>query len=162
MKKQIYVRNEDAPIFDRAAELGGNNLSAVIAEALRRYVAAEEAKRQGFEEQEIRVGIWRERGADDVKTLKFIGKLLATGTTYTGQATSGDDRGVDYEIYATQKGKILVRRLAWSRWQGENDRATYKVFDTLEDVRKDEYAPGSLIEEAAEKMGVEVVEYLDI
>ncbi len=45
--KTIYVRDADVDLFDKAEALGGGNLSATIAEALRGFVAAEEAKENG-------------------------------------------------------------------------------------------------------------------
>ncbi|MFC4618816.1 EXLDI protein [Camelliibacillus cellulosilyticus] len=70
--KTIYVTEADLPVFNRAQELAGNNLSATIAEALRRFIEAEEAKDKGFEEITIKVG---ENGTYQKK--RFIGKELA-------------------------------------------------------------------------------------
>jgi hypothetical protein len=39
--KTIYVSEGDLPVFQRAQELEGGNLSAAIAGALRRYVDVE-------------------------------------------------------------------------------------------------------------------------
>ncbi|HET7627938.1 MAG TPA: EXLDI protein [Bacillales bacterium] len=70
--KTIYVTDADLETFERAQELAGDNLSATIAQALRRYIKAEEAKQQGFEEIRIKVG---EKGTYTYK--RFIGKELA-------------------------------------------------------------------------------------
>ena len=45
-----------SPIYGRAQELAGGNLSAAIATALRRYVDVEEGRREGFDEIIVRVG----------------------------------------------------------------------------------------------------------
>ena len=42
--KTIYFKEEDLDILNRAQDLGGDSISALIAEALRRYVASEEEK----------------------------------------------------------------------------------------------------------------------
>src|SRR5215469_14987269 len=54
--KTIYVADADLPTFERAQELAGENLSATIACALRRFVKTEEARQQGFEEISLKVG----------------------------------------------------------------------------------------------------------
>ena len=45
--KTIYVSDGDLPLYQRAQELAGDNLSAAIAAALRRYVDVEEGRREG-------------------------------------------------------------------------------------------------------------------
>ena len=54
--KTIYVSDGDLPVYRRAQELGGGNLSAAIAVALRRYVEVEESRKEGFDEIIVRVG----------------------------------------------------------------------------------------------------------
>ena len=46
--KTIYVSDGDLPIYQRAQELAGDNLSAAIAAALRQFVELEEGRREGF------------------------------------------------------------------------------------------------------------------
>jgi EXLDI family protein len=48
--KTIYVSDDDLPLFERAQELAGANLSAAIVRALRRFIELEEAKQRGLEE----------------------------------------------------------------------------------------------------------------
>ena len=54
--KTIYVSDGDLPLYQRAQELAGGNLSAAIADALRRFVDVEEGRREGFDEIIVRVG----------------------------------------------------------------------------------------------------------
>ena len=54
--KTIYVSDGDLPLFQRAQELAGGNLSAAITAALGRYVDLEEGRREGFDEIIVRVG----------------------------------------------------------------------------------------------------------
>ncbi|HET7579686.1 MAG TPA: EXLDI protein [Bacillales bacterium] len=70
--KTIYVTDADLPTFERAQELAGDNLSATIAQALRRFIKAEEAKQDGYEEIRIKEG---DKGTYTYK--RFIGKELA-------------------------------------------------------------------------------------
>ena len=54
--KTIYVSEGDLTLYQRAQDLAGDNLSAAIATALRRYVDVEEGRREGFDEIIVRVG----------------------------------------------------------------------------------------------------------
>ena len=68
--KTIYVSDGDLPLYQRAQELAGGNLSAAIAAALRRYVDVEEGRREGFDEIIVRVGPGKGR------KVRFVGVLL--------------------------------------------------------------------------------------
>lgn len=117
--RTIYVTDADMPIFERAQALAGDNLSATIAQALRRFVEAEDARNASFEEVTVKVG----KVAHTYKT--FWGKLLAKGRV---RAAKG--RHVRYEVYQTRKGKLALYTRsgldwgdpeAWSRhWSGKN------------------------------------------
>jgi hypothetical protein len=67
--KTIYVSDGDQPIYQRAQELAGGNLSAAIAGALRRYIDIEEGKLEGFDDTTVRVGLGTGR------KVHFIGVL---------------------------------------------------------------------------------------
>ncbi len=171
--KTIYVRDEDISLFEEAERLGGDSLSSVIAEALRRFVATKRAEQQGMKEYNLTVGVLRSQGADDTRKVRFVGRLLAEAEVLTGQTSSRDDRGTDYRIYQTQGGKILVWWKNWTRWERENDTADYAVLDQLPGY-DDEISgkvhgehlppgtlPGSLLQEAAEALGRELVEWVE-
>ncbi len=161
MRKQIYIKDQDQAIFDRAVELAGEeNLSGTITEAIRRFVEQEEALSSGLQEITLEIGnSGREGESDDYRKIRFIGKKLATADTLCGSNSSGDDRGVDYALYHTGKGKFLLHREDWTKWQGEQNTKSYIVYDSLEEIKN---APGQLIQDAANKLGTEVVEMLDI
>lgn len=158
--KTIYIRDADVPLFDKAEALGGENLSATIAEALRKFVEVEEAKSDGMEEQEIEVGLFTDHGSSDTKRVKFVGKEIAFAEVLSGQASGRDDRGTDYTLYLTKKGKYLLHRKYWTRWQGEDGEASYSVHDSLADLS--ESVPGSLVQRAGEALGMDTAEYLDV
>ena len=44
--KTIYVSEDDLPLFERAQELSGANLSSAIIKALKRYIELEEAQKK--------------------------------------------------------------------------------------------------------------------
>ena len=61
---------ETCPLFQRAQELAGGNLSAAIATALRRFVDVEEGRPQGYDQVTVRVGV----GAG--RKVRFTGILV--------------------------------------------------------------------------------------
>ena len=94
--KTIYVSDADLPVFQRAQELTGGNLSAAISQALRRLVEVEEGRLQGFDE--ITVGV----GPGATKLQRFQGVLLVDWH----RTTSGrEDR---YRVYRTRSGRFAV------------------------------------------------------
>ena len=68
--KTIYVSDGDLPLYQRAQELAGGNLSAAISAALRRYVESRRAGAKGFDEIIVRVGLGTGR------KVRFTGVLL--------------------------------------------------------------------------------------
>ena len=71
--KTIYVSDADLPIFERAQQLAGGNLSATIAQALRRFVESQDAKTEGLREITVKVG------SVAYMQKRFVGRLLARG-----------------------------------------------------------------------------------
>jgi hypothetical protein len=162
MRKNIYIRDEDQAMFDKAEALFGDNFSGLIAESVKRFVEVEESKASGLTEQEVEVGTYYSGPAsDDVKTIKFVGRLIADAEAYTGQTSERKDRGTDYKLYLTKKGKYLLHAKYWTCWQGEDGQAWYKVYDSLSQAASDDI-PGSLIQEAGEALGMDTAEYLDV
>lgn len=97
--KTIYVTEDDLPIFERAQELAGNNLSATIAQALKRFIRAEEAKRAGFQEVAVKIG---ENGTYVQK--RFMGKELAR----TQIADPHEETLTEYIVYETAKHRYAL------------------------------------------------------
>ena len=94
--KTIYVADDDLPLLRRAQELTGSNLSATIATALRRLVEIEDAKRAGFDEITVKVGV----GNASVK--RFLGIAIGEWTSSTAQ---GEET---YSLFRTSKGRFAV------------------------------------------------------
>jgi EXLDI family protein len=75
--KTIYVADADLPVFERAQELAGENLSSTIVQALRNFVQAYETRAAGFRDVVVKVG-------SEIYTRKqFRGRLLAKGYMQT-------------------------------------------------------------------------------
>ena len=94
--KTIYVSDGDLPLFQRAQELAGDNLSAAISSALRRFVDVEESKQQGFDEITVRVG------PKPGRKVRFVGVLL-------GEWTKTSPSRVDtFRVYRGRTGKFVL------------------------------------------------------
>ena len=94
--KTIYVSDGDLPLYQRAQELAGDNLSAAISAALRRYVDVEEGRREGFDEIVMRVGPGKGR------KVRFVGALLGEWVNTT------PSRVETFRVYRGRTGKFVV------------------------------------------------------
>jgi EXLDI family protein len=144
--KTIYVSDADLPVFQRAQELTGGNLSAAISKALRRLVEIEEGRLQGYEEISVRVG------AGPGKVQRFQGVLLADWNRATKDSIE------HYRVYRTRSGRFAVhlarpKEAVWSagkdgqltgwrkhftadqQWGLLPASATLQVFETFEELR---------------------------
>ncbi|GAA4658956.1 EXLDI protein [Kineococcus glutinatus] len=169
--KTIYVSESDLPLFQRAQELTGGNLSAAITTALRRLVDVEEAKVEGFEEITVRVG----PGAG--RRQRFTGVLLVDWSRSSAERTER------YRVYRSRSGKYVVhvKRSAEELWSAGPDgkatgwrkhfssdqqwgttaaTATLEVADDLDALRA--LVPAELHAQVAALAEVPVVEDLDI
>jgi len=80
----------------------------------------------GHEEMVGTAGAYNSR----TKQVKFNGEKLASDED-SRQATRGTDTG----LYRTDKGKYLIHKHNWTKWQGEGDSWT------LEEVSEADLAP---------------------
>src|ERR1700690_3376836 len=96
--KTIYVSDVDIPIFERAQELAGENLSATIVQALKRYIDLHETRQSQPSEIIVKVG------KNTYTQKRFTGQLLAKGA----YPTSDEMRREVIEVYQTAKGKFAV------------------------------------------------------
>ncbi|HSS34836.1 MAG TPA: EXLDI protein, partial [Patescibacteria group bacterium] len=103
--KTIYVSEGDLTLYQQAQELAGGNLSAAIANALRRFIDVEEARREGFDEIVVRVG----PGAG--RKVRFTGVLLGTW------ANSSWSRYELFRVYRSRSGKYVVHTEHTPEWR---------------------------------------------
>src|SRR5689334_18418879 len=97
--KTIYVSDDDLPLFERAQEIAGSNLSSAIVRALRRFIEIEEARQGGLDEITVIVG---PPGGHQRK--RFIGARLAR---WLRQSANG--KGTDVlSVYRTAKGRFAL------------------------------------------------------
>lgn len=169
--KTIYVADDDLPLFQRAQELSGGNLSATITRALRRLVEFEEGKLEGFEEITVRVGPGTGRRQ------RFTGVLLAQ------LERSTKDRVEQFHVYRSRTGKFVVHvhrsaEMVWSagadgsaqgwrkyfssdqQYGSTAPTATLEVVDSLDELRP--MIPVELYDLVAANADNSVIEDLDI
>ena len=173
--KTIYVSDGDLTLYQRAQELAGGNLSAAIANALRRFVDIEEGRQEGFDEIIVRVGPGE--GRKHGRKVRFSGILLGEWAS----ATSG---GFDtFRVYRSRTGKFVVhndRSAQWTMvdaegkppgWRGylglgdvsygtRPAESTLEVVETLEELR--DKIPPQLFEMVAASSSQVPIEDLDI
>jgi EXLDI family protein len=122
--KTIYVSDGDLPIYQRAQELAGDNLSAAIAAALRRFVDVEESKRAGYDEIIVRVGPGKGR------KVRFTGVLL-------GEWYSSQGRVENFRVYRGRSGKFVLhveRGADWTMVDDEGKPAGWRGYLGLGNV----------------------------
>ncbi|WP_433495475.1 EXLDI protein [Micromonospora sp. CA-248089] len=173
--KTIYVSDEDLPLFRRAQELVGGNLSAAITAALRRFVEVEEGRLDGFDEIVVRVG----QGLG--RRQRFSGVLLGEWGRSTAQGAE------HYRVYRSRSGKFVVHiarseqntavgadadkwNTGWRSWIGNWSadqtwtttpaESLLHVADTLEDLR--ELLPAELYDLVVDTARHPVIEDLQI
>ncbi len=123
--KTIYVSDGDLPIYQRAQELAGDNLSAAIAAALRRYVDIEQGRREGFDEIIIRVG------SKPGRKVRFSGLLLGEWVN------SSSSRYDVFRVYRSRTGKYVVhidRTAEWTAVDAEGKPAGWRGYLGLGNV----------------------------
>lgn len=103
--KTIYVSDGDLPIYQRAQELAGGNLSAAISSALRRYIDIEEGRREGYDEITVRVG------PKPGRKVRFSGVLLAEWTNVSGNGAES------YRVYRGRTGKYVLHTERTEQWR---------------------------------------------
>ena len=169
--KTIYVSDGDLPIYQRAQELAGGNLSSAITTALRRFVDLEEGKLEGFKEVTVRVGPKGDRKQ------RFTGALLGEWSRTT------NSREEMYRVYGTRTGKFVLHvqkspdwagrdadgnPAGWRSWLGlgnytwtfSSGESSLEVFESIEQMR--DKVPPQLFDIVAASARQATVEDLDI
>jgi EXLDI family protein len=170
--KTIYVSDGDLPVYQRAQELAGGNLSSAITTALRRFVDVEEGRLEGFKEITVRVGPKGDRKK------RFTGRLLGEW------GNSTNSRMEMYRVYGTRSGKFVLHVEKSPEWAGRDadgnpaagfrswlglgnyswtfssGESTLEIFDSVEQMR--DKIPPQLYDIVAGAVSEPTVEDLDI
>lgn len=164
--KTIYVSDDDMPLFKRAQELGGGNLSQAISAALRRFVEIEEGRLEGFEEITVAVGsgVKRKQRFSGVKLGEW-GRTTKSGKveifsvyrSRTGKFVLHVDRS---DVWTSSGGWRGALGLAESNWGFIKGDSTLDIADSLEDLK--DRIPAELYEVVIGLADEPAVEDLDI
>ena len=78
---------------------------------------------------------------DNAPSVRFTGELIASAASYDnetmGSSYSGQTgRWTELELYKTKGKKFVCHRIGRTRWQGERDRFSGKVCETLIEVKE--------------------------
>jgi EXLDI family protein len=170
--KTIYVSDGDLPLFQRAQELAGGNLSAAISKALRRYVDTAEGLKAGFDDVVVRVGLGAGR------------KVRFTAVLVGEWADTINDRMEQYRVWRGRTGKYVLHierqpgywqldaegkpvggwkgglGIGVARYRGTPKEQILEVVDTLEELR--EKVPPELYDIVLRDARQPTVEELDI
>ena len=169
--KTIYVSDGDLPLYQRAQELAGGNLSSAIAKALKRFVDAEESLLEGFDEITVRVGVgtgrkvrftgvlvgdWMDTEASRVEHFRvFRGR--------TGKYVLHVERSAEYWMVDAEgkpagwRGYLGIGNI---KYGGTPGQSTMEVVATIEELR--DKVPPELFEMVERSARQPTVEELDI
>jgi EXLDI family protein len=184
--KTIYVSEDDLPLFERAQELSGANLSSAIVRALRRFIEIEEASRRGLDEITVLVGTagihkqkrfmgtrlarWLQKrakgkGIEILNVYHTAGKRFAlhTRTMPDWELAFGDPEQVgDPNSWGIGNGilqKVMSWGYDWTTFKQSGDYAL-EVFETLEELKT--HIPDDLFRAIVQVMDLPETEDLDI
>ncbi len=184
--KTIYVSDDDLPLFERAQELSGANLSSAIVRALRRFIEIEEAQRRGFDEITVTVngeGAHRRKrflgqrlvrwlqptvngkGTEILSVYRTAGKRYALHTRSIPKwpFSGGDpDYMADPKNWGVGNG-LLQKLMTWGydyESFKESGDYTLQVFDTLEELKS--HVSNDLYTAVSQAMEGPEIEDLDI
>ena len=155
MNKTIYVRDEDVATWEKAKDLAGDKLSPIIAAALRRFVAQQEAAAQGFARLELEYPDANSGGLPRRKA--FFGRWIFPPEK-PHSASGENEKGYSCILAITAKGAVVT-----CSWWYDEETVSYKkfrVYVSFEEAARDSEVSWAIIA-ARHKIGVPVEE-LDI
>ena len=159
--KTIYVSDEDLPLFERAQELSGANLSSAIIHALKRFIELEEAKQRGLDEVTVivntagahrrkrftgqRIVRWLEatpdgKGTNILSVYRTAGKRYALHTRSLSdwEVSWGDPEYVhDPKNWGVGNGLLKKIVSIGFDWEGQKETGDFslQIFETLEELK---------------------------
>jgi len=136
--KTLYCKEEDAHIWDKARELTGDKLSSFVMDVLRRFVAEEEQKANGY--RRIVTKYHQEDGIPQAKA--FLGRWLLPPDK-PADIYFYDSSGIAYDaefcaVAQTAKGNYVAIKFRSETTTTDNEFlpiATFQVFEKVEDLK---------------------------
>ena len=184
--KTIYVSDDDLPLFERAQELAGANLSSAIVQALKRFIELEESRKRGLDEITVIVGMggirqqkrfmgtrlarWYQdrkngKGVEILNVYRTAKQRFAlhTHTLPDWKEEYGDpEQALDPKNWGIGNS-FLQKIISWGfDWQLylENGDYSLEVFDTLEELKA--HIPDGLYQAVNQMLNLPDTEDLDI
>src|SRR5712692_5114195 len=110
MNRTLYIRDEDAPVWDRARELvGAKGISPVVVDGLRTYIAkkeAEAAEAKGFERITMK---FNDAAMHHIPKAKaFHGRWIFPPTKPEMVSSEDGNTRWSYSVAITAKGAVVV------------------------------------------------------
>lgn len=158
MNKTIYLRDEEAPVWERARELAGDKLSPVIVAALKQFIVTKEAEMAGFERIEVSFPDSEQHGFPKRKA--FHGRWVFSPQEPLEVDDEQNPETYCWAVAVTQKGSAVF--YTWSENQQDDSRYRFRfaVYPSLEAAAENGFHAHAA-RMAIEKIGVPVEE-LDI
>jgi hypothetical protein len=160
-RRNIYIRDEDESVWDKAGELAGeDSMSQIVVRGLKAYVNG----REGEPMEWLTVEVTDEM--DQTSTKKFTGRwLISAFESMAGDAWvrhPGSDRTSNFDcddtrwwVAETARGQIAV----WAK--PEAGARGFYVFKDLDEA-EDHAIPGDVVSAASNALGITRAEVLDI
>jgi hypothetical protein len=159
--KTIYIREADREIWERAEKLAGGSVSALITQALKRYIKEEELREQvGLENIVVELAHSSGHGWEETAyEAQFVGRwLLDPEIDETKTAEPGYDAGAYYGVALTERGNIAV----YTRHVNDRFAPILKVYGSFEEAEQKGVPADILALAASQDSGVIYVQKLDI
>ncbi len=135
MNKTIYVRDEDAGVWERARELAGEKLSPILIEGLRKFIADKEAEQKGF--GRIIVTLYSDEGNRLPVAKAFYGRwLVPPEEPVTRSPRLSTMKKECYAAATTAKNNLVVYRWLITH-AGRKSNELFLVFRSVEKALAD-------------------------
>jgi len=163
MNKTLYIRDEDATIWDHARELADEKkLSPIIVDALKKFIAEKEHEAKGYERILISFKDANDNGLPKKKA--FYGRWIIPPEESLIASTIDRFLRIMLEkkyfaVAVTSKGNIVIYQWGMAK-EGEKTEEQFGVYDSFSSAAADR-AVADIARIAFERLGVPVEE-LDI
>lgn len=159
--KTLYIRDEDAPVWERAEEAATRarqSVSQLVTAALRSYLPLMFTPEDQLEDIRVRVGPGIQHfdaSVDDYPQLEsFTGRWLVPPGEQACSAATRHTTQYCYAVALTRRGQIAVYRYH----QRAEQPASLEAYPALEDAG----LPGDILASAADALGQQRIRWRDI
>jgi hypothetical protein len=156
--KTIYVPDEALQVFDKAKELAGESISAIVIQALNDFILKKELEENCMEPFE------RWEGTEDYNFniisgnwIKFYGKKLSEAL----QDKPDPEIVCFYELFYTRKGQFLLYSIKENQREGKRISG-YIPYKSLKEIMDRNHVPPKLIFDAEKQMPGVMCEEIDV